>query len=153
MQDEIDLRAESTVTWAMHTEAKITVGESSAQLTLGGQVMNARILSPANARFEVESVKIPPPQNPAPNVRNLVIRLPVNGPMTIAVQFTPGSAAPAVVRIRPLSRWESDRDLGSAATYQAAPERHHQPEFHHVYPPRPAEPWGAEPVGPIYRRH
>ena len=73
----------------MHTQAAVEVQGDRALLTQGGAVLEARLLSPAGAAFTVEDVEIPPPQQPASDVRRLLVRLPEMTSAQIAVLFTP----------------------------------------------------------------
>jgi hypothetical protein len=52
IQDEIKAKTPVDVAWAMHTRADIKLDGSRAELTLHGKKMHARILCPADARFE-----------------------------------------------------------------------------------------------------
>ncbi len=115
IQDEIDLKKSSHPTrlvWTMHTQAAIAIdppAARTARLTLNGQTLTARILSPKQATFESQEVEIPSPQNPAPpNLKKLTINLSLNAPTTIIVQFTPATSKPLAIETQPLSRWTND---------------------------------------------
>jgi hypothetical protein len=90
--------------WNFHTRARIEPDGDRAVLSLGSSRMEARILAPEGARFEVASVHLPPPQKPLRDVRNLIIRLPRTRGDRLAVLFTPArdDAAPEP---EPLARW------------------------------------------------
>lgn len=89
IQDEVETSRAVELVWAMHTEAAVEVQGDRALLTQGGAVLEARLLSPAGATFTLEDVEIPPPQQPASDVRRLLVRLPETTSAQIAVLFTP----------------------------------------------------------------
>ena len=108
VQDEIELSKSAEVVWAMHTQAKIDLAGGVATLTLGDAHLQAKILSPAGAEFEVASAEMPPPQNPNKGVRNLLIRLPkAVGSTRIAVLLSPyrQTALKSEPNIQPLHSW------------------------------------------------
>lgn len=89
VQDEIDASRPVDLTWTIHTQASITVEADRATLTLGGAVLEARLLAPEGATFDVEDVQMTPPQQPAPETRRLLVRVPQASKVQIAVLFTP----------------------------------------------------------------
>jgi len=94
IQDEVEMpsggNGDEPLRWNFHTRAEIELHGAQAQLSQGGQRLVARILEPANARFEVISAMPPRPQEQQPDVHNLVIRLPRRAGMTrIAVLLSP----------------------------------------------------------------
>jgi len=89
VQDEIDAARPVDVTWTMHTQAAISIEAERAVLTLGGGVLEAQLLAPEGAVFEVEDVQIAPPQQPSPELRRLLVRLPQVSQAQVAVLFTP----------------------------------------------------------------
>jgi hypothetical protein len=89
VQDEIEASRPVDVTWGMHTQAAIDVQADRAVLTLGGAVLEARLLAPPGATFTVEEVQVPPPQQPAPDLRRLLVQLPGVSQAQISVLFTP----------------------------------------------------------------
>ncbi|MFC3798134.1 Ig-like domain-containing protein [Cohnella sp. GCM10012308] len=120
LQDEVQLKKQSDMYWFMHTEASITLSADhrSAVLEQDGKRLYAQLLTP-DGQFEDRPAE-PLPSSPHPAVqaqntkqRKLAIHLPeARGLVTIAVRFTPlsaaeaiPSAAPAVV---PLSDWSVD---------------------------------------------
>lgn len=120
IQDEVETTAPVEVRWAMHTQAEVDVQGDRAFLSQGGVLLEARLLAPAGATFAVESVTIAPPQQPASDVRRLLVRLPGVTDAQIAVLFTPRRMAigaartptaaaalepPGLPEIVPLSRW------------------------------------------------
>lgn len=108
IQDEIQTANPVETVWAIHTKAEIGLSPDGRQATLtqGGQTLSARLLAPADARFTVESIAIPPPQHPAPDVRKLLVRLPEKtSSAQIAVLFAPTGAPKAMPRIVSLDDW------------------------------------------------
>ncbi|MBW3636172.1 MAG: heparinase II/III family protein [Armatimonadetes bacterium] len=112
VQDEISAPAPANAWWFMHTGATIEANGSSATLRLNGQTLTARILSPANARFEVmDAQPLPSSPNPAgqrknEDVRKLAIHLPDTSQTRIAVLFTPGSTNANQPTVEPLQNWK-----------------------------------------------
>lgn len=92
IQDEVETSQPAELTWAMHTRAAIEVEGERALLKQGGAVLEARLLSPPGATFSVEDVTIAPPQQPASDVRRLLVRLPEVTSVQLAVLFTPRRA-------------------------------------------------------------
>jgi hypothetical protein len=108
VQDEIAPAQSVDVVWNFHTFTTVAISKDgrSATLTEGGAAIQARILSPASARFDTTSTQPPPPQEPNPGLTNLVIPLARQStPQTIAVLFTKSSddSSPA---LKPLSTWK-----------------------------------------------
>jgi hypothetical protein len=121
VQDEIESEKSLTVRWAMHTRADVRiVGEGGgrgdrAVLSLGGAMLEVRLLAPATARFAVGSAQVTLPQRPAPNVHVLEAQLDGVTSTRLAVLFTPLSAgaatpAPALApapALTALERWRA----------------------------------------------
>ncbi len=90
IQDAIELAGQADLTWGMTTAAKIKLDAADATLTLGGQKLTARILSPAGAKWSVASAEQDPPQAENKGIDRLEIRLPARrGKVRIAVLFGP----------------------------------------------------------------
>ncbi|MCC7370220.1 MAG: heparinase II/III family protein [Chloroflexi bacterium] len=89
VQDEIEAMQPVDVTWTMHTEAAVEVDGARALLSQGGALLEARILSPADATFAVEELALDPPQQSTAGIRRLLIRLPAVTTAQLAVLFTP----------------------------------------------------------------
>jgi hypothetical protein len=107
IQDEIDLKGKAEVRWNMHTNADVRISGKTATLRQNGKTMTAKILSPADATFDVTEIRLPPPQLPVRNTRKLYIRLPdARKHITITVLFTPGDEPSGGVRVVPLRDWE-----------------------------------------------
>ena len=105
VQDEIELEKPSLLTWNLHTPADVSPDGNRATLTLGGKVLEARILSPAGARFEVVDDNPLPPEAQSPGVKNLRIRLGDFKSGRIAVLFTPAGASDELPELRRISGW------------------------------------------------
>jgi hypothetical protein len=101
IQDEVETSRAVDLTWAMHTQAAIAVEGDRAILSQGAAALEARLLAPAGASFAVEDVQIAPPQQPASNLRRLLVRLPDVTTAQLAILFTPrrgvAGAAPEAV--------------------------------------------------------
>ncbi|HEV2487254.1 MAG TPA: heparinase II/III family protein [Terracidiphilus sp.] len=108
VQDEIAPAQPVDVVWNFHTFATVAISKDghSATLTQDGATLQARILSPASARFDTASTQPPPPQEPNPGLTNLVIQLfKQTTPQTIAVLFTK-SSDDSTSALKPLSTWK-----------------------------------------------
>ncbi len=111
VQDEIVARAPVSIVWQMHTRAKIEINNIDSRqsvLTQNGETLDARILQPTNARFDVMNAVAPPPNAKNENVRKLIVRLPDKSASSrIVVLLRPrGANEPArAMRIEPLANW------------------------------------------------
>ncbi|MBD3274473.1 MAG: heparinase, partial [Candidatus Marinimicrobia bacterium] len=74
VQDEFDLSQRSEVKWGMTTDAEIEIqNRHSAILTIDDKTLQATILSPRRARFQVESAEQEPPQKKNIGVHRLIV--------------------------------------------------------------------------------
>jgi hypothetical protein len=115
VQDEVEARA-ADVWWFVHTMAKVALADDgrSATLSLGKAKLLARLLSPAEARFELRDAT-PLPASPSPQgqrtnagVRKLTVHLAKVDRLQLAVLFTPctGKTEPSVPpQVAPLAKW------------------------------------------------
>ena len=117
VQDEIETDKPAEVWWFLHTQASTTLGAdgTTAILTRDNTRLEARILSPAQARFTVEEAQ-PLPTSPHPEMqaqnrgtRKLAIRLKGVTEGRVAVMLIParqGEASNAIIaEVKPLARW------------------------------------------------
>jgi hypothetical protein len=112
VQDEVEAASTPVdVVWNFHTRARIELDGARAHLMFGSARLDARIVSPEHARFEVVSANPPPPQAQQPDVTNLVARLPGTREVRLAVEFSP-SGSPATPGTEPLDRWIALGRLG-----------------------------------------
>jgi hypothetical protein len=110
IQDEFEIEKPCEVTWAMTTDAEISVEkEGTAKLTLKGKTLIARVLSPAGATFTVESAEQQPPQKANKGVRRLLVRLPNSKDnVRVAVLLSPvwkDGREVSKVELQPLAQW------------------------------------------------
>lgn len=108
IQDEIEGAKGRMIAWQMHTEADVRVEQRRAVLRLGGEQLEAQLLAPAGARFEVAALNSPPPQRQSPGVRKLVVRTPgEETAVRIAVLLSPGrrDEQPHDL-LAPLEKWQ-----------------------------------------------
>jgi dienelactone hydrolase len=110
VQDEIEASSPVEALWSMMTDAEIDLQGGAATLRKGAWVLDARVLAPTDAKFDVMPATAPAPQNANEGFRRLVVRLPgTRGPVQLTVALTPHPGArPAPVstwRDRPLERW------------------------------------------------
>ncbi|WP_309121564.1 discoidin domain-containing protein [Paenibacillus sp.] len=121
VQDELQADEPADVWWFMHTPAAIEAGADgrSAILTIGGERMLARIVSPAaGAAFTIMDAEPlwtspDPQQSPNNSVRKLAIHLEGVTDLRLAVQFTPlrdGGPAAEAADVTPLSAWDVAHD-------------------------------------------
>ncbi|MHC4173601.1 MAG: heparinase II/III domain-containing protein [Planctomycetota bacterium] len=110
VQDEFEIDKPCEVVWAMTTDAKIaTKKKGIAILTLKGKELKARILSPVDAKFTVESAEQKPPQKTNKGVSRLVVRLPkAEGNVRVAILLSPvwkGGRYLSHTQAIPLEEW------------------------------------------------
>lgn len=110
IQDEFVLTKPAELVWGMTTDATIQIiNPKQTELTLNGQKMTAKILSPANAVFSVESATQLAPQKLNTGVSRLLAKVPsTTGNVTVSVLLAPqwpGSTTNTTV-IQPLSEWK-----------------------------------------------
>ncbi|MCX5644681.1 MAG: heparinase II/III family protein [Phycisphaerae bacterium] len=110
VQDEFEMAKPCEVAWGMTTDAEIDVKQGTvAVLKLRGKELTARLLSPKDAAFTVESAEQQPPQKTNAGVRRLMVKLPqAGGAICVAVLLSPAWQAGKVVdaaEIKPLARW------------------------------------------------
>ncbi|MCR4413232.1 MAG: heparinase II/III family protein [Thermoguttaceae bacterium] len=114
VQDEIETSKPADVWWFVHTEAAIQVSDDGRSVTLeqGGRKLVARLVSPAEGRFEVRPAaplpSSPNPEGQRPNrqVRNLTVHLPQITTVRLATLFAPeGQSGQRPVEVKPLAQW------------------------------------------------
>ena len=108
VQDEFQIQKPCELAWGMTTDAAIATKKGGiATLTLKGNELTARILSPAGAEFTVESAEQRPPQKKNAGVSRLMVRLPnAKGNVRLAVLLSPkwrDGGDVKQVQIKPLS--------------------------------------------------
>ena len=112
VQDEFELKQPGAAWWFAHTRAQVELADPrTAILSIGGKQMRARILSPANASWQVLEAK-PLPTSPQPEkqgenggVRKLSVQLENTRAGRIAVLFSPVGATGAEPEARALAAW------------------------------------------------
>ena len=110
IQDEFTLSKTCPITWGMTTDAVIRIIDpKQAELTLSGQKLIAKILSPANAVFTVESAQQAKPQAENIGVSRLVVKTtePI-GNVMISILLSPqwpGLDNSTIPEIKPLAQW------------------------------------------------
>jgi hypothetical protein len=112
VQDEVEAPNPVDVVWNFHTSAKVELHGSRTVLSQGGAQIQARILSPDGARFEVISANPVPPQRQQPDVRNLVIRLPkrtTNVRISVLIDSVGPEFTPT---LEPLKNWIAVGQIG-----------------------------------------
>jgi hypothetical protein len=75
VQDEVELAGEGEIQWTLLTQAAVEAEGARASLRRGGETLEAKILAPEGARFEVLSANPPAPQRQNPEARRLVVRV------------------------------------------------------------------------------
>lgn len=106
LQDEVETKSPVKIVWAMHTRAEIALDGSVALLSQGGQTLEARILSPEDARFESQEVNLPPPQNSTKGIHKLLVVLPGATQTRLTILFSPDDARErSYTSDLPLEKW------------------------------------------------
>lgn len=109
IQDEFVLAKSADIAWGMTTDATIVlINSKEAELTLSGKKLTAKILSPSNAVFSIESARQSPPQKENIGVNRLVAKTPATtGNVTFAIVLAPqwtGNNS-TYTTVTPLSKW------------------------------------------------
>ena len=82
-----------SVRWQMVTHASISTNQNGATLRQAGRTLSARILSPANAHFEIASAQPPDDgvnqSNPHTQILAVNASVPASGQLTIEIQLQP----------------------------------------------------------------
>ena len=115
VQDEFEIKAACELVWGMTTDAEIALeAQDVARLSLEGKELVARVLSPANAKFMIESAEQSPPQKQNQGVSRLVVRLPeATGKVTVAVLLSPQwqeGVSVGSTTVKPLKTWPEQVD-------------------------------------------
>jgi len=107
LQDDLQVKNTTMVSWSMHTRAEVTVEGGKATLTDKDQKLHAVILSPAGATFTTEE----PPEPKSEQMKKLtgikVLKVnlgEVKGEQTISIAFSHGEPPPTHV-VKPISEW------------------------------------------------
>ena len=86
-----------SVRWQMVTKADIQIKKGGAVLRQDGQVLAAKIVSPAGAEFEIASAQPPDDgvnqRNPNARLLALEVIVPDSGKLTLEIQLQPGARA------------------------------------------------------------
>ncbi len=116
LQDEIEAAQPVTVWWFMHTRAQATLSDDGRTVTLTrkDKKLTARLLAPADAKFEVRPAE-PLPDSPHPakqadnkGVQKLTVHLPGVSNLRLAVLFQPltdNADTTQPPEIKPLAQW------------------------------------------------
>ena len=109
VQDELDLARPCRLAWGMTTRASVLADGGRAVLKQGSRRLIAVILSPAGAKFTVESAEQKPPQRTNKGYSRLMMRLPKrNGSVRVAVLLAPvwsGDGEVKTAKVVPLREW------------------------------------------------
>jgi dienelactone hydrolase len=91
IEDDLSIKTPCELAWGVTTDARIDIeGGSRAVLRLKDKTLTARLLSPPDARFTIESAEQQPPQKENKDVRRLMVRLPkAQGDVRVSVLFLP----------------------------------------------------------------
>ena len=110
VQDEFEIEKPCELVWAMTTDAEISLEkERTAKLTIDGKELTAKVMSPYNAAFTVESAEQKPPQKTNKGVKRLIVRLDdAKGNVRVAVLLSPvwkEGRYTSSVELRSLAEW------------------------------------------------
>ncbi len=117
IEDEVQMNSPTDLVWNFHTRARINLGDSRATLSLEGKQIEAIIVSPDGAHFDVFPADPPPPQAQQPDVHNLEIRLAASTATRIAVVFQQ-SGESKTTQLEPLDKWIATAANRSQKTWQ-----------------------------------
>ncbi len=108
VQDELQAPQPVQVVWNFHTRAQIEVHGKRAILAQGKEKLEAVILAPEGARFEVVSANPSRPQAQQPDVHNLTVCLPKKvDHLRLAVLLTPTGKEAGKPALVSLDEWIS----------------------------------------------
>jgi hypothetical protein len=110
VQDELELKKPSDVTWGMTTDAKIDIDGQTATLTQDGRKLLARLVeAPKGAKFAVQSARQESPQKTNRGVRRLLVRFGGRkGRQRLVVELIPlpdGRELPEPTKVGNLTDW------------------------------------------------
>ena len=110
IQDEFLLTKATAIAWGMTTDAAIQIiNPKQAELTLSGQRLIAKILSPANAAFTSETAFQALPQKQNSGVNRLMAKIPdATGNVTITILLSPqwpGADNSLIPVVKALAQW------------------------------------------------
>ena len=108
VQDEFEIKRPCRISWGLTTEAAIVADKNTAELTIEGKKLIAKILSPARAKFIVRSAEQQPPQEDNEGVSRLMVLTPrAQGNVRIAVLLSPvwEDGHVETTELKPLSQW------------------------------------------------
>ena len=110
VQDEIASEQPVEALWGMVTGAEATLKGRTATLRKGDWSLEARIIAPPDATFDLAPTTPPAPQNPNTGTRKLVVKLPAKvTALRLVVALTPQGPAPGARLLswidRPLAEW------------------------------------------------
>ncbi|HEX3355581.1 MAG TPA: heparinase II/III family protein [Tepidisphaeraceae bacterium] len=120
VEDEVETPKPVKVQWNLHTPAqiKIAADKLSADLTLGGQNLSVKILSPADAQFDIISAAQPKPQNENKGIQNLIVSLSQKTTkVRIIVVFASKRVIDNVKDVPPLDDWIKQGALNDAQSH------------------------------------
>lgn len=91
IQDELSLPETGDIKWSMITRAEISIQQpGDALLSIGKKKMSAKILSPLNAAFSVESIEQDPPQASNEGFQKLAVNFDDSkGDVTLMILLSP----------------------------------------------------------------
>lgn len=87
--DAVRSSERTTLTWHLHTPARVTVGKTGATLDNNGKRVELRVLEPANAQILAEPDETSRPQLPVDGITHLRVRVRADKEATIRVQLRP----------------------------------------------------------------
>jgi hypothetical protein len=110
VQDEFEINKPCELVWAMTTDAEISLEkERIAKLTIDDKELIARILSPYDAEFTIESAEQKPPEKSNKGVKRLIVHIDnAKGNVRVVVLLSPvwkNSRNISSTELRPLLEW------------------------------------------------
>jgi hypothetical protein len=107
VEDEVEAEQPVDIVWGMHTPAEISIDGASATLQQGAETVQAKIITPAGARFEVASATPSrPDENQNASIHKLLVHLPAKTTQArIAIVIETNKSSPKPLTVTPLAGW------------------------------------------------
>ncbi len=107
VEDEVEAEQPVDILWGMHTPAEISIDGASATLQQDAETVQAKIITPAGARFEVASAAPSrPDENQNAGIHKLLARLPAKTTQArIAIVIETNKSSTKPFTVTPLAEW------------------------------------------------
>jgi hypothetical protein len=106
IQDELDLKKPTQVTWNFTTRSRIELTETGARLSQDNAQIQLRILEPSGAKFAIESAAQKPPEKDNKGVQMIQLRIPgATGKTRIVIAIEVTKFDSSDLDLTPLANW------------------------------------------------